>query len=238
MSRPDYNNSNDHDWEDSEGVSWSELDWQAFLKANQAQMDLFLNLYLEKKASDPNAYMAHQWLDHAAQLMGWAGQPTDETSDFSSCDEQLDRLLEGGGRLVPYTIHQHPVFIVTQAFFDYIDETWAKACSKPNMWVPSHFLWRLNSIFQTARFEAIMALASAQLDDYSLAICHFKHGLTYVNQALKALQEIREDRPIVPLVLLQDTQAVLFDIRAIWLRMIEDCRQEAHEKQLPDDDEA
>jgi hypothetical protein len=213
--------SGDGDWEERGEMAWREAEWNHYLSHCSKDVGQFLAFY-EKS----NRAIGH--LDEIARLMGW------EVSDWSANDtpdgmpemagqeetEAPEEEFEGGE---PYTIHRHPVFIVSQGLFLWLKKTFEQFLDHPasEHMTPS-LTWKYAHILQEAEHQAVMGTHALDLADYSLAICHYKRALTGINETFSVLEKIFKDQPDAEYR--QEINARLFDLRELYLRIIGECR--------------
>ena len=65
---------------------------------------------------------------------------------------------------------------------------------------------------------------SLDLAEFLLAICHFKTAMAHFNQCLNAIDRLVESGNGNAAEWHKDTVGLLFDIREVWLRVMEQCR--------------
>ena len=212
--------SGEGDWEDRGELSWREADWSRYLTNCTKDVGQFLSFY-EKSSREPGH------LDEIAKLMGWEvsdwsandtpdGMPDMNHEDFPESEDDFD-----GGE--PYTIHRHPVFIVTQGLFIWLKKTFEQFLEHP----ASHQLttvisWKYSMTLQDAEYHALMGTQALDMADYSLAICHFKRALTGINDCFTLLEAIFKDQAEAEYR--QEINVRLFDLRELYLRIIGECR--------------
>jgi hypothetical protein len=120
MSDPNFDHS-EGDWEEfSSEPYWSESQWRNYLNGSDKDTARFLSFYNSVK-DKPNH------LDEVASLMGWDSEDMSMTEDFSfmentegkevdqseSNDANQPNELGDMNDGAPYTLHRHPVFVVT-----------------------------------------------------------------------------------------------------------------------------
>ena len=226
MSNFDSDPHFDGDWEDKGGLTWNEFDWREYLKDCDKEIARFLSIY--------NSLKDHpEHLDEAAHLMGWevddwSNAVDGDAFDNDDFDELEDRSLEEPEfeDMDPYTLHKHPVFIVTRALHEFLRGSWEHYMMHSQAFVTPQIAWSLGNSLHRSETFAILALQSLDLGDYALTICHLKSAMASLNQTLSALQGlIHEDSRFLQLFQ-QEMHIRLFDLREIWLRVMLDCRDE------------
>lgn len=227
MMQRNFDNGGDPDWEDRGSLLWSEYDWQQYLKGNEEDIKQFLEFYL-KNRHEPNH------LDCVAQRLGW-GQvewvasiledDNEDEEDAWVSDVELEEGMVGNYEL-PYTVHRHPIFIVTRGLVLHLSRSWQYCFSRHPECMSAAWAWNFFNILHLAELNALMAVQAVDLADFNLAICHFKNGLSAINQGFNVLNAVPGHATAPSESLLKDTRLVLFDLRDIWLRVIRECREE------------
>ncbi len=223
MSGFDYDPFSDGDWDDRGELSWNEFEWQRYLKAHSEETNRYLDHYHRLKARPER-------LDEVAVLMGWDSEDwcpadPDDDSEEAGADEGHD--LDDTD---PYTIHKHPVFIATQALHQHLHGIWQHYISAHQKLVSPLLTWRLCSALHQGEMNAVLAINSLDLGDYSLTVCHLKSALASVNLALQLIHEIPVGSSTANAFLVREAQTVLFDLREIWLRTMNECREESRRR--------
>ncbi|MGF1483813.1 MAG: hypothetical protein ACFBZ8_05560 [Opitutales bacterium] len=234
MSGFDYDPFSDGDWDDRGELSWNEFDWQRYLKAHNDETGRYLGHYHRLKARPDH-------LDEVAVLMGWDGEDwcpsdadgaEDDTSGDSDGSESEDTSdLDDTD---PYTIHKHPVFIATQALYQHLHAIWEHYVTAHQKLVSPLLAWKLCQSLHRGEMHAVLAINSLDLGDYSLTVCHLKNALCSLNQSLELIHEIPVGSSKANAFLVREAQVVLFDLREIWLRTMNECREET--RRHPDND--
>lgn len=209
------------DWEPfGDGFDWGEYQWRNYLNDTERDAARFLSFYNSVKEK-PNH------LDEAARLMGWdvddIGLTDDGEVDDSSSDDEFDSSE-------PYTLHRHPVFVVTHALCRYLQQSWEQLIRSEALPIHSLLHWQYAKALHQGEINAIMAVQALDLGDYGLVVCHLKNALNMVNQALGLLDEILpgEFEPILSFK--KEMRIRLFDLRELWLRIMGDCRAEVQRR--------
>lgn len=220
MSGYDFDGYSDSDWESSEELAWSEFDWQQYLKHNEQDTAEFLAHYYRLKHRPDH-------LDEIAQLMGW----DIEEWTPAEIDAQLDAAEEGAQRddedmVDPYTIHKHPVYIVTHALYQHLFQCWEHFTTQHYRTLSPVLAARLPSSLHAGELNALMAINALDMGDFNLTICHLKNALAALNHSMSLLQEIQLKNSRQLALFQAECLGVLFDLREVWLRVMNDCREE------------
>ena len=128
------------------------------------------------------------------------------------------------GEWEPYTLHRNPVHIATKALYTSLLVNWERVAVHPDRIAPALGLTVQASLYR-GRESALQAVQALDLGDYSLAVCFFKRALREVNEVLARLSESELSDATL---LSRDREFALprlFDLREIWLRVMNECRQ-------------
>jgi hypothetical protein len=212
----------DDEWGPGEdGFEWGEYQWRNYLNDSERDTARFLSIYNSVKEK-PNH------LDEAAKLMGWDVEDIALTND--SDDENNTDTDEDLDSIEPYTLHKHPVFVVSHALCRYLQQSWEQLIRNDVLQVDAVLHWRYAKSLHSGEMNAIMAIQALDLGDYGLVVCHFKNALNGVNQTLGLLDEILTDET-GPLQNFKNEMRIrLFDLRELWLRVMGDCRAEVQRR--------
>ncbi|ADE55660.1 hypothetical protein [Coraliomargarita akajimensis] len=229
MSDPNFDHSEGGDWEDfSSEPIWGEFQWRNYLKSSDRDTARFLSIYNSLK-DKPNH------LDEVASLMGWDAQDMSMTDEFSSIEVDLEEQaneLEGA----PYTLHKHPVFVVTRSLYRYLHQSWEYFMSHNEGEMSARLSWNYANSLHQAEMNVLLSIQALDLGDFGLAICHFKNSLSALNQTLSLLDELTHPNPEFLDAFCHEIRIRLFDLRELWLRVMQDCRIESQRR--PGQDES
>jgi hypothetical protein len=220
MTNPDSDGLFDNDWDDCGELSWTEADWQKYLSSQETAVRDYIKHYDQLPAT-------MQRIDEAARLMGWelteepaSPDATKEAEAIGEVDE--DDIFDGDWD--PYTLHRNPVYISTRALYLSLLTHWERAAAQPDR-VPPALGITLQALLYRGNEQALQAVQALEMGDYTLAVLLFKKALRELNLTLARLNEA--DAIASPFVLRYRTYATprLFDLREIWLRVMNECRQ-------------
>ncbi len=215
MTNPDSDGLFDNDWDDCGELSWSEADWQKYLANQETAVREYIKHYDQLPASMDR-------IDEAARRMGWElADVMPESADDDDLDEDDDSF---DGEWDPYTLHRNPVYISTRALYLSLLAHWERIASQPDR-VPPALGISLQSLLYRGHEEALQAVQALEMGDYTLAVVLFKKALRELNLTLARLAE--PDAAETPHALRFKEYATprLFDLREIWLRVMNECRQ-------------
>ena len=217
-----FESHNEDDWNEKEVFQWKEADWKQYLHKVDHEISRFLALYQKLKEAPDR-------LDQVAHLIGWeegGSDRNDETAlgpfHLSSMEDDDDTESED---LEFYTLHRHPLFIVTQGLYQDLRRLWEQFIRQEGAVVSPLFTWDLASSFNAGETHAILAIQALDLEDYPLVICHLKHALAAINRVLYIIQNVQPYTGDRIRTLQRESTLRLFDLREVWLRTMNDCRE-------------
>jgi hypothetical protein len=218
MTNPESDGLFDNDWDDCGELSWTEADWQKYLANQETAVRDYIKHYDQLPASMDR-------IDEAARRMGWE-LAADETPEALEEDEiDLDATNEiFDGPWDPYTLHRNPVYISSRALYLSLIAHWERVAAQPGR-VPPALGITLQALLYRGHEQALQAVQALEMGDYTLAVVLFKRALQELNLTLARLNE--PDAGATPLALRYKEYATprLFDLREIWLRVMNECRQ-------------
>jgi hypothetical protein len=219
------------DWDDRGNLSWSELDWQQFLHRREKEVARFLRFY------DDCPTASTERLDWVARQMGWDSEDW-SVSDFVD-DEDGDEDPDAGENwrvdesepntdLVdydPYTLHRHPVYVVSTGLFLQLRYTWRRVLCERKELIDGLLSWDFAESLNEAEKHGMMAMQCMDMGDFLLCVVHMKRSLRGINLAMSLLPHLISLAKGSPL-LRDSLLSRLFDLREVCLRVIQDCREE------------
>lgn len=142
----------DSDGHDS-ASNWTERDWRAYLKKSEDEIARFAAAYaLGKSKNLP--------LEDIANLAGWS---LAESDDERVCEFAYE----------PWTIFNHPIFIVTNALLKCMREH-LKRVIKDSPKIDASLAWEIATEISAISANAELAINSTDLSEDTLARCNYK----------------------------------------------------------------
>jgi len=211
------------DWDDlSSEPNWSESQWRNYLKNSDRDTARFLSIYNSLK-DQPNH------LDEAASLMGWDTEDISMTDDFSIVEtEEVERPDEN--EATPYTLHRHPVFVVSRALYRYLHQSWEHFIVHSQSRVSPQLCWRYGKSLHQGETNVLLSIQAIDLGDFGLAICHLKNSLSAINETLGLLNKLTHPNRDYLEAFRQEIRIRIFDLRELWIRVMGDCRYECQRR--------
>jgi hypothetical protein len=84
--------------------------------------------------------------------------------------------------------------------------------------------------------NALYAISCMNAGDESLAVCHFKNALQILNFTMEIIQKVPKATPKIDAIF-RDALIACFDLREIWIRVMESCKNPEDEDEDEDDTE-
>jgi hypothetical protein len=212
------------DWDDRGNLSWSELDWQQFLQRQEKEVARFLRLY-DECLMEPS-----ERLDWVARQMGWdAGDWS--VGDFPEEDEDSEPWNGESSDPMdlsdtdPYTLHRHPVYVVCTGLFLQLRYMWRGILKVHEGPMDNLLCWDYAECLNEAEKHGMMAMQSMDMGDFLLCVVHLKRALRGINLAMSLLPDLAsfsdKGSPLE-----HSMSSRLFDLREVFLRVMQDCREE------------
>jgi hypothetical protein len=230
MSNFDSDSPSDNEWEDRGELAWNEFDWEQYLREQDEVIHRYIGFYekLEGRADR---------LDEVAHHMGWDEETWSSDGEFSSDADNAaanESAAANDFDAEPYTLHKNPVFVATRAIYLTLKRGWERLADNPER-VNQRLALAMLSVLQRGEDQATLAIQALDFGDYAMAISLLKRALRELNAALALLGA--EAAPSRAFGNYRDTALPrLFDLREIWLRVMNECREEL-ERPAEEDDE-
>jgi hypothetical protein len=217
MTNSDSDGLFDNDWEDRGELSWTETDWMKYLGEQEDAVRDYLKHY-DQLAEAPDR------IDEVARRMGWelAVEPANEADDDAE-DVEAEEAFDGDWD--PYTLHRNPVYISTRALYLSLIAHWERVAAQPGR-LPAALAITLQASLYRGNEQVLQAVQGLEMGDYTLAICLFKQALRELNVTLARLSQPDVAANSLALRYREYALPRLFDLREIWLRVMNECRQD------------
>lgn len=229
MSNFETNGPSDNEWEDRGELAWNEFDWERYLREQDDVIHRYLGFYEQLKGKDDR-------IDESAHLMGWDEDSwsTDPSDARDEEDSEPAAVGDGSdGKDEPYTLHKNPIFISTKAIYLSLKRAWESIAPNPNK-VPQQFAFAIHASIYRGEEQAMLAVQALDFGDYAMAISLFKRALSELNRTFSLLGEPLVEKLPAVAAFREDALPRLFDLREIWLRVMNECREEL---ERPDEDD-
>lgn len=229
MNNFDYEGFPGNDWEDRGELRWNEFDWERYLKTQDDAIVQYLAVY-DPLAASPGR------IDEVARKLGWESTGSwDNAGEARAEEPRSDDAAVADDELAPYTVHRNPAFVATRALAASTAFFAGKAAQDPALFPAQNAVAFLQEL-QAAEVSAVLAIQDLDFGDYALGISLFKRALASLNRALGALQPAGSAGNRQFAEFRDYALPRLFDLREIWLRVMNECRDEL-ERPFDDDTE-
>ena len=220
----------DGDWEERGETAWGEGEWRKYLSRTGDEVERFLAYYREfqedgdrlDKVACLMGWDSEEWLDTESMLLPGGGRDSNQPHGFEEEDPVED------GDTDPYTLHRHPIYVATQALYLRIRKQWEQILAKCADRIPQKTIWQISDSLRVGESNAILAVLSLDMGDFSLTVCHLKSALSAVNETLEL--QLGLPRSVLKRIghFHESCCSCLFDLREVWLRTMRDSREQAN----------
>ena len=224
MSDPNFEHSDGNwDYTPSEPV-WGENKWRKYLHGADHETTRFLAVYASIKEKSNR-------MDEVAIQMGWDADDISLTDEFSTpeTEEETEARFEAQ-ESAPYTLHRHPVIVVTRALYRYLHQSWEHFMEHHEDQLSPQLCWKYANSLHQAEMNVLLSIQAIDLGDFGLTICHLKNSLSALNQTLALLEQVQHPEPKFLADFRNENHIRLFDLREIWIRVMNDCRIECQRR--------
>jgi len=233
MSNYDPNTPSENDWDERGDLAWNEFDWEQYLREQDDVLHRYLAFY-EQLRDHPDR------IDEVAHFMRWdEGVWNTENSQSESPEnftEPSDEEDETSFDAEPYTLHKSPVFIATKAIYLSIKRAWERIATDTSK-VPQLLAVTFQTSLHRGEENAILAVQALDFGDYAMATSLLKRALCELNQTLALIDKSTGNYSRALTNYREDILPRLFDLREIWLRVMNECRQELQRPMEGDESE-
>ena len=218
MSDFDPDSPLENDWSERGDLAWNEFDWERYLREQDEAIQLYLARYEElRRCADR--------IDAVAEQMGWE-QPEIEDDEPAGRVEEDDPAPDFDDGDQVYTLHKNPVFIATKAIYLGLKRPWEVAASAESSRIPTALAVSYLVSLHRGEEQASQAVHALDFGDYAMAVSLFKRALAGLNQSLAILSSDTATKNRAVASYREEALPRLFDLREIWLRVINECREE------------
>lgn len=214
----DFDHIYNFDDEEFFNSQWSEKDWKLYIEKADLQISLFLNLFVSSRN-----IVNH--LDHIATQMGWAKSDTNNSLIRKLFSDRKD----------PTTIHTHPVTTVTRGLYHFLMKNW-EIYLNTSQTTDVKLCWDYAQLLNNGERNALLGISCMNAGDDALAICHFKNALQILNFTMDLIQKIPKETLKIN-VIFHDALTACFDLREVWIKVMESCKNQDSDEDEEEDDE-
>lgn len=236
MSNFDSDGPSDNEWDDRGELAWNEFDWEHYLREQDDVVHRYLAFY-EKLRAHPER------IDEVAHLMGWdsenwRSESGDDEEDEEDDDTASDDLASSSSEYdtEPYTLHKNPIFIATKAIYLSLKRAWERVADDGAR-APQRLALTFQTSLHRGEEQAVLAIQALDFGDYAMAISLFKRALRELNSSFALLGGAtdRDSRALADYR--ENALPRLFDLREVWLRVMNECREELERPVEGDEDD-
>ena len=226
MNSPNFDNSGDNEpWDGKGELEWTEKDWKQFLKDTDSEVGRFIKIYHSLR-NDP------QRLDHTALGMGWDSDDWSADLELENDDqpEWMDSASDDDDDFEdmdndPYTIHRHPLYVTTRAFYSLLSYYWKLIAMEQPESMTIFDCLQFGESLRRGENDAVMGINSLEMGDYNLVVCHLQRALESLNESLSSFHcVVSSETSTIGKSFVEEFHCCFFDLREIWLRVIKECR--------------
>ena len=174
-------------------------------------------------------------LDDIANVLGWncedMGDPSpDEAESHDPLDplpgSYIDEDYQDCDDFDPYTLHRHPIFIITRGLYQHLTDGLNALVEFESESLDVRLVHLYHKSLNAGEHNAIMAVNALDMGDFNLCICHLKSAVSILNTSLSVLQQFPSHKRKAFAFYVNDATAAIFDLRELWLRVLQECREE------------
>ena len=215
----------ENEWDERGDLAWNEFDWEQYLRHQDEVVIRYLAFY-EQLKDHPDR------LDEVAHFMGWDKEDWSSEGTTLGEDSEVDDESEGrdGDETAefdaePYTLHKNPIFIAIKAIQLSLKRSWERIAHDSQK-VPQSLALSFQTSLHRSDENAMLAIQALDFGDYAMAISLFKRALRDLNQSLALLDEKVTAFSRYLSSFREDALSRLFDLREVYLRVMNECREE------------
>ncbi len=191
-------------------VGWTEKDWFAYLKKSELEISKFAVAYTVNRLKGKS-------LDEIAKMTGW--QMPSEPLDTQACQYCESEELEPDFSDEPWTLLNHPIYIMTRALLKCLQEHLGRVIEETG--AESTLVWNISkTIAETSMFMALAA-NSTDLSEDLLARCNYKMSSLKLNEILAKISQLPGPKSEQGKERMRRINNIIFDLRQLCLNMAE-----------------
>ena len=154
----------------------------------------------------------------------------DEESQSDSIDTNHPNELGDINDGAPYTLHRHPVFVVTRSLYRYLHKSWEHFMLHSEHAISPKLSWDYANSLHLAEMNVLLSIQALDLGDFGLSICHLKNSLSALNQTIHILDQVTHSNAALLHGFRDEARIRIFDLRELWIRVLGDCRHECQRR--------
>ncbi len=219
MENSDSDIPSDNDWEDRGELAWNEFDWERYLREQENAITRYVEFYAK-------VIERIDRIDVVAEKMGW--ESAESLEQESEADEAIAEFEESVDYVDDddvYTLHKNPVYISTKGLYSGLRKPWELLSTDASK-IPTPLAMSYMANLHLGEEQAIQGIHALDFGDYAMAISLFKRALSLVNNTMGLISEDKTQSYPEIKAYAQIALPRLFDLREIWLRVINECRKE------------
>jgi hypothetical protein len=225
MSNFNPDGPSENEWEERGDLAWNEFDWEQYLRQQDEVIIRYLAFY-EQLKDHPDR------IDEVAHFMGWDKEEWSSEGTTLGDDDDDDAEVDGTDAedasdfsAEPYTLHKNPIFIAVKAIQLSLKRGWERIAHDPQK-VPQALALSVQTSLHRSDENAMLAIQALDFGDYAMAISLFKRALRDLNVSLAFLDERAATFSRSLASFRTDALDRLFDLREVYLRVMNECREE------------
>ena len=124
------------------------------------------------------------------------------------------------------------LYIASSALYRYLYQSWEHYLAQNSDSIPAQTCWCYALTLNKAETNVLHCIQSLDLGDFGLAICHLKNSLSALNRSIAILDSLTKPHDASLESFRAECKIRLFDLRELWIRIIDDCRHEVRRRSM------
>ncbi len=192
------------DYSDNSAKGWSERDWFNYTKKSEAEIAKFSALYSVGRLKGMS-------LEQISKIAGWQILDEDDYQDEAPFDAEFSNE--------PWTLINHPVYIITHALQKCLQEHFGRVVEETNM--NPRLVWEIEKcLAQTSNYLQV-AVVCEDLGEDALARCHYKFAISAINDTMAKTSLIPEPESEHGKERIRRINSIIFDLRQLCITLLE-----------------